>query len=80
MTVVNRLCEKKGELVGVFLMPSSTREQIDRMKMRGSTSNEKILHFIAYMAELGYDLAIASAHNVSESPGFEICLLSFGNE
>ena len=35
------------------------------------------MQMIAYLFELGYDLALSRSHNVSQSPGFEGCELIF---
>ena len=35
------------------------------------------MQMIAYLFELGYDLALGRSHNVSQSPGFEGCGLIF---
>ena len=35
------------------------------------------MQMIAYLFELGYDLALSRSHNVSQSPGFEGCGLIF---
>ena len=35
------------------------------------------MQMIAYLFELGYDLALSRIHNVSRSPGFEGCGLIF---
>ena len=42
------------------------------------TKIEKYQEYIAYLFELGYDLAIHPDYNVSSSPGFESYLDIFG--
>ena len=42
------------------------------------TNIEKYQEYIAYLLELGYDLAINPDNNVSRSPGFESFLGIFG--
>jgi hypothetical protein len=48
---------------------------------KGSTSpsalNDKKLHMVAYLCELGYDLMLAPGANTSKSPGFEMPLGAF---
>ena len=46
---------------------------ISNLKLNGKQLNEKYHQMIAYLFELGYDLAISRIHNVSNSPGFEGC-------
>ena len=38
------------------------------------------MQMIAYLFELGYDLALSRSHNVSQSPGFEVCRLIFNKK
>ena len=73
--VISKFC-KEGQL-GVFLLPKDVKQKIQKMGMRNISANQKVMHFNAYLAELAYDLAISKQNNISTSPGFEICLLSF---
>ena len=53
---------------------------IEKVNFRGAeTVQEKQLHFVGYLLELCYDLALSSDQNVSRSPGFETPLGIFGN-
>ena len=61
----------------VFLLPAATQSQIKSVGLKGCTGPQKFLHFCAYLAKLAYDFAICESDNVSTSPGFEPCLLSF---
>jgi hypothetical protein len=43
------------------------------MNFSGKSGEEKYMQMIAYLFELGYDLAVSPRRNVSKSPGFEGC-------
>ena len=44
-----------------------------KVNFHGRTNSKKFLEMVAYLFELGYDLAISKRHNVLKSPGFEGC-------
>jgi len=55
----------------VFVCNSNYLRYLNMVKFRGIVNvREKQLHMVGYLCELGYDLAIPPANNVSESPGF----------
>ena len=62
---------------GIFLLPEATKSRIKSVGLRGCAGPQKIMHFIGYLSELAYDLAICHDDNISTSPGFEPCLLNF---
>ena len=37
----------------------------------GKSGDFKFMHMVAYLFELGYDVALSIKNNVSESPGFK---------
>ena len=60
---------------GLFIYSDEEKERIHKLNMRGrATSALKTNDMVAYLIELGYDLALSSTDNVSENPGFESCL------
>ena len=60
---------------GIFLYNTEEKQKINKMSLSGrSTTMLKRIDMIAYLFELGYDLAISPADNVSQNPGFESCL------
>ena len=64
---------------GIFYWDDEVLRHVGNVKFAGcSTLQEKQLHMVGYLTELGYDLLIAQANNVSGSPGFEPCLGVFG--
>ena len=62
---------------GTFLYSKEEKERIRRTNFNGKSEGKKIMQMIAYLFELGYDLALSRIHNVSQSPGFEGCGLIF---
>jgi hypothetical protein len=57
---------------GLFHFDKETKKRIDSVKFQGNlTLQDKQMHMVAYLIELGYDLALASENNASSSPGFE---------
>ena len=57
---------------GVLILSELEKAKITSSKVDGRMSDiEKFRTILAYQFEIGYDLAIASGDNVSESPGFE---------
>ena len=57
--------------------PKEEKERIRRTKFNGKSEDKKFMQMVAYLFELGYDLALSRIHNVSQSPGFEGCGLIF---
>ena len=54
--------------------------RINDVKIAGATSREeKQLHFVGYLVELCYDLALSPDRNVSLNPGFETPLGVFSS-
>ena len=66
-----------GVLDGLLIQEEDEVEWIKNLKLHGKQLNGKYQQMIAYLFELGYDLAISKVHNVSNSPGFEGCGLIF---
>ena len=62
---------------GLFLYSKEEKERIRRTNFNGKSEGKKFMQMIAYLFELGYDLALSRSHNVSQSPGFEGCGLIF---
>ncbi len=63
----------------VFVCNDNYLRYVNMVSFRGVVDpTEKQMHMIGYLCELAYDLAIAPANNVSESPGFEGPLGIFG--
>ena len=62
---------------GLFLYSKEEKERIRRTKFNGKSEDKKFMQMVAYLFELGYDLALSRIHNVSQSPGFEGCGLIF---
>ena len=66
-----------GELEngGLFSYTNEEKRKIDSCNMRGrGTTMLKRIDIVAYLFELGYDLSISPADNVSHNPGFESVL------
>ena len=64
---------------GVLILSELEKAKITSSKVDGKMSDiEKFRTILAYQFEIGYDLAIASGDNVSESPGFESFIGIFG--
>jgi hypothetical protein len=57
---------------GIFRWDKDCLSSLLKVKIPGTvTLNDKKLHMVAYLCELGYDLMIAPDANISKSPGFE---------
>jgi hypothetical protein len=64
----------------IFVWDASVLGRINNVKLAGATSQEeKQLHFVGYLVELCYDLALSPDRNVSLNPGFETPLGVFNN-
>jgi len=61
---------------GLFLYTNEEKRRISSVNFSGKSGEKKYLQMIAYLFELGYDLAISPRCNVSKSPGFEGCGLN----
>ena len=62
---------------GIFHLDDETNKRIDALNFQGkSRLDTKQCNMIGYLldSELGYDLCIAPASNISGNPGFEIVL------
>jgi hypothetical protein len=69
-------CVDAGD--GVFAFDGTMKERCGRVNFKGTKMvGERQIHFVAYLCELGYDLALSSTHNISRSPGFETPLGNF---
>lgn len=63
----------------ILILSELEKAKITSSKVDGRMSDiEKFHTILAYQFEIGYDLAIASGDNVSESPGFESFIGIFG--
>lgn len=58
---------------GLFLYTPEEVGWINNLHCHGKPMDQKYQQMIAYLFELGYDLAISRIYNVSNSPGFEGC-------
>jgi hypothetical protein len=58
---------------GLFLYTNEEKQRISSVNFSGKSGEQKYMTMIAYLFELGYDLAISPRRNVSNSPGFEGC-------
>jgi flavin-binding protein dodecin len=57
---------------GIFVWDKDCLSSLSKVKFSGTVAlNDKKLHMVAYLCELGYDLMLAPAKNISRSPGFE---------
>ena len=57
---------------GVLNWTDASLRFTDKVNFPGGHSlPEKQLRMVSYLFELGYELCLAPAYNVSESPGFE---------
>jgi len=64
---------------GVLNWTTASLQLTNKVKFAGCQSlHEKQLRMVSYLFELGYELCLAPAHDVSESPGFETPLGVFG--
>ena len=62
---------------GIFFYTREEKEAVRRTNFSGKAGNKKFTEVVAYLFELGYDLALSLKNNVSDSPGFEGCGLIF---
>jgi len=57
---------------GIFTWDKKCIDSLNKCEKDGETSLEdKQLHMVAYLLELGYDLMLGAGMNVSTMPGFE---------
>jgi len=64
------------EYGGLFLYNEFEKKKIDESNKAGRTTTVlKRNDMIAYLIELAYELAISPLDNISDSPGFESCLI-----
>ena len=57
---------------GLFIYTKEEKEWIGTL-FSERTLEQKYMQMVAYLFELGYDLAIGRTDNISDSPGFEGC-------
>ena len=57
---------------GLLMMSDSDMDDIKSSNKEGLTELQKHHQVVAYLFELGYDLALSSRFNVSRNPGFEL--------
>jgi len=62
---------------GIFFYTADEKAAVRRTHFSGKVGDFKFMDMISYLFELGYDLALSPANNVSDSPGFEGCGLIF---
>ena len=61
---------------GLFLFNNFEKKKIDESNKAGQTTSMlKRNDTIAYLIAFAYDLAIPPLDNISDSPGFELCLI-----
>lgn len=58
----------------IFKWSDATSKRIRALKWKRASEETKRVHMAGYLIELVYDLCIAPANNVSESPGIELPL------
>ena len=63
---------------GILIINSEYQRCIKSLLKKELPSIQKHQEIIAYLFEFGYDLAISSENNFSQSPGFESVLGAFG--
>ena len=56
---------------GIFFCTADERRAILRTNFRGNMEVQKFMEMVAYLFELGYDLALSPSDNVLRSPGFK---------
>ena len=62
-----------------MIMSEEDVSRIESSVKRNETKISKFHNYLAYLFELGYDLAIDTAVNMSSNPGFESFVGVFGN-
>ena len=70
--LINRFSKNYDE-GGIFFYTADEKRSILSTNFRGKDGNKKFMEMVAYLFELGYDLALGRSNNVSRSPGFEAC-------
>jgi hypothetical protein len=72
VTDVNAERDDDDVTCGVFSWDSQTIGSLNRHEREGVTSLEdKKIHMVSYLLELGFDLMLSTEWNVSTQPGFE---------
>ncbi|KAL7536957.1 hypothetical protein ACHAXR_007505 [Thalassiosira sp. AJA248-18] len=71
------LLSKDYDEGGIFFYSEEEKERINNTKFSGKVGEAKYMQMIAYLMELGYDVALSLMDNISGSPGFEGCGLIF---
>ncbi len=60
---------------GILSWSPLVLQEVAKLNIAGTiTLQEEQIHMVGYLFEMLFDLMIAPADNVSESPGFEACL------
>ena len=73
------IVHKRVECGGIMIMNDDDVRRIESSVKKNETKTSKFNDYLAYLFELGYDLAINTAVNMSSNPGFESFVGVFGN-
>lgn len=68
---VLEVCSKDLSEGGIFFYSEEEKAKIRGTNINGCKDGQKFTRAIAYLFEIGYDIALSSEFNVSESPGAE---------
>ena len=68
---LDTICEIKEEGDCLLEWDKVTVQRMKKLKLGGDSLRETQLHFVGFLLELCYDLALSPKANVSRSPGFE---------
>ena len=71
--LANRFAKNYDDEGGIFFYTADEKKSVLGTKFPGKDGNRKFMDMVAYLFELGYDLALSRSNNVSKSPGFEAC-------
>ena len=71
--LANRFAKNYDDEGGIFFYTADEKKSVLGTKFPGKNGNRKFMDMVAYLFELGYDLALSRSNNVSKSPGFEAC-------
>ena len=70
--------DKSYDEGGIMILSQTHKEKINASMKQTPNALHKYHTYLSYLFELGYDLAIAPSHNVSDSFGFESFVGLFG--